>query len=164
MSRRCKLCDSTKVRCPWLSIQSGILESLWPFHSWFKFCPMYERKIPITLDCGLDLLREVTAGKWKISLLYFVGQGLHRPSQLHQRLPDATPRVLNLQLKQLLGHELLRKHTVSIRPLNVEYHLTALGESLLPLLSALGHWGDAHQDKLRRVVEQSLAAMPQEVE
>jgi DNA-binding HxlR family transcriptional regulator len=121
---------------------------------------MYERKIPLVLDCGLDLLREVTAGKWKISLLYFIGQGLRRPSQLHQRLPGATPRVLNLQLKQLLAHELLRKQTISIRPLNVEYHLTALGESLLPLLTALGHWGDAHQTQLRRVVEQSAATTP----
>jgi DNA-binding HxlR family transcriptional regulator len=121
---------------------------------------MYERKIPLVLDCGLDLLREVTAGKWKISLLYFIGQGLRRPSQLHQRLPGATPRVLNLQLKQLLVHELLRKQTISIRPLNVEYHLTALGESLLPLLTALGHWGDAHQMQLRRVVEQSAATTP----
>jgi DNA-binding HxlR family transcriptional regulator len=121
---------------------------------------MYERKIPLVLDCGLDLLREVTAGKWKISLLYFIGQGLRRPSQLHQRLPGATPRVLSLQLKQLLAHELLRKQTISIRPLNVEYHLTALGESLLPLLTALGHWGDAHQTQLRRVVEQSTATIP----
>jgi DNA-binding HxlR family transcriptional regulator len=119
---------------------------------------MYERKIPLVLDCGLDLLREVTAGKWKLSLLYFIGQGLHRPSQLHQRLPGATPRVLNLQLKQLLAHELLRKQTISARPLKVEYQLTALGESLLPLLTALGHWGDAHQKQLRRVVAQSTAA------
>jgi DNA-binding HxlR family transcriptional regulator len=40
----------------------------------------------------------------------------------------------------------------------VEYQLTALGESLLPLLTALGHWGDAHQKQLRRVVAQSTAA------
>jgi DNA-binding HxlR family transcriptional regulator len=119
---------------------------------------MYERKIPLVLDCGLNLLREVTAGKWKISLLYFIGQGLHRPSQLHQRLPGATPRVLNLQLRQLLAHELLRKRLVSERPLHVENHLTALGESLLPLLTALGHWGDEHQTQLRRVVAQSVAA------
>nr|WP_317128355.1 winged helix-turn-helix transcriptional regulator [Hymenobacter radiodurans] len=67
-------------------------------------------------DGGLDLLREVTAGKWKISLLYFIGQGLRRPSQLHQRLPGAAPRMLNLQLRQLLAHELLRKQTVSAPP------------------------------------------------
>jgi DNA-binding HxlR family transcriptional regulator len=121
---------------------------------------MYERKLPLVLDCGLDLLREVTAGKWKISLLYFIGQGLHRPSQLHQRLPGATPRVLNLQLRQLLVHELLRKQLLSERPLKVEYHLTALGESLLPLLTALGNWGDEHQLQLRRVVAQSLDLAP----
>lgn len=122
---------------------------------------MYERKIPIVFECGLDLLREVMAGKWKISLLYFIGQGLHRPSQLHQHMPGATVRVLNLQLKQLVEHELLCKQTFPGRQLKVEYHLTALGESLLPLLTALGHWGDEHQTHLRRVVEQSLAPVSQ---
>jgi hypothetical protein len=28
------------------------------------------------------------------------------------------------------------------------------------LLTALGHWGDAHQTQLRRVVEQSTATTP----
>ncbi|WP_449404372.1 winged helix-turn-helix transcriptional regulator [Hymenobacter radiodurans] len=46
------------------------------------------------------------------------------------------------------------------RPLTVEYHLTGLGESLLPLLTALGRWGDEHQAQLRRVVAQSAATAP----
>lgn len=113
---------------------------------------MYERKIPLNLDCGLDLLREVLGGKWKMSLLYFVAQGLRRPSQLHRRLPDATRRVLTLQLRQLVDHELLRKEDFSQQTRHVEYHLTPLGESLLPLLVALGEWGDTHQEQLRRVI------------
>ncbi|WP_246010521.1 winged helix-turn-helix transcriptional regulator [Hymenobacter perfusus] len=48
---------------------------------------MYEHKIVPNLDRGLDLLREVLGGKWKMGLLYFVTQGLRRPSQLHRRLP-----------------------------------------------------------------------------
>ncbi len=118
---------------------------------------MYERKIRPTLNCGLDLMHEITTGKWKVRLLYFIGKGLHRPSQLHQRLPDAVPRVLNVQLKQLVAHELLYKIDYKERLPRVEYYLTPLGESLLPLLAALGQWGDAHQEQLRRVVEQTLS-------
>ena len=33
---------------------------------------MYKRKTPIELNCGLDLVREVLNGKWKIHLLYFL--------------------------------------------------------------------------------------------
>jgi DNA-binding HxlR family transcriptional regulator len=117
---------------------------------------MYERKIPLTLDCGLDLLREVLGGKWKISLLYFVGQGLRRPSQLHKQLPDATRRVLQQQLRQLVEHDLLWKQPFPGRTLKVEYHLTELGESLLPLIHDLGQWGDTHQEHLRRVIVQRL--------
>jgi DNA-binding HxlR family transcriptional regulator len=113
---------------------------------------MYERKIPLTLDCGLDLLREVLGGKWKMSLLYFIAQDLRRPSQLHQKLPDATRRVL----RQLVEHELLWKQSFPGRTLKVEYHLTELGASLLPLIHTFGQWGDAHQEHLRRVITQRL--------
>jgi hypothetical protein len=37
----------------------------------------------------------------------------------------------------------------------VEYELTALGQTVLPLITALGKWGDDHQDHLRRVITQS---------
>jgi hypothetical protein len=40
---------------------------------------MYIRKIPIELNCGLDLVKEVLFGKWKIHLIYFISQGIKRP-------------------------------------------------------------------------------------
>ena len=70
---------------------------------------MYERKIPITLDCGLDLIGEVLYGKWKMRLLYFINEGHKRPSELQRKIPDASRRVLNMQLKELEQHELVTK-------------------------------------------------------
>jgi len=37
--------------------------------------PMYKKKTPIELNCGLDLVKEVLYGKWKIHLIYFISQG-----------------------------------------------------------------------------------------
>jgi len=62
---------------------------------------MYKRKIPIELNCGLDLVKEVLYGKWKVHLIYFISQGLKRPSELQRKIPRATRRVLNVQLNQL---------------------------------------------------------------
>jgi len=117
---------------------------------------MYERKIPFNPECGLHLLREVLLGKWKIDMLYYIAHGCHRPSQLQKKLAGATRRVVQLQLKQMETHELVTKTVFAQVPLKVEYHLTALGESLLPLIDMMGRWGDAHKPQLQRV----LTAVP----
>ncbi len=70
---------------------------------------MYERKTIPNLNCGLDLIGEVLYGKWKIRLLWFIDQGHKRPSELQRKIPDATRRVLNVQLKELEDHELVTK-------------------------------------------------------
>ena len=113
---------------------------------------MYQRKIPIELNCGLDLVREVIYGKWKIHLLYFISQGNNRPSDLQRRIPGATRRVLNVQLNEMEQHGLICKKIYAELPPKVEYTLTDLGNSVLPIVIALGNWGDEHQEELRRVI------------
>ncbi len=113
---------------------------------------MYERKIMPNLNCGLDLIGEVLYGKWKIRLLWFIDQGHKRPSELQRKIPDASRRVLNIQLKELEDHELIMKKIYPVVPPKVEYSLTAFGMSLIPIISALGQWGDQHEDRLRRVI------------
>ncbi|VTR51449.1 Uncharacterised protein [Sphingobacterium thalpophilum] len=47
---------------------------------------MYEKKIPLSLNCGLDLIGEVLYGKWKIRLLWFINEGYKRPSELRRKM------------------------------------------------------------------------------
>ena len=115
----------------------------------------YEKKIPVSLNCGLDLLAEVLYGKWKIRLLYFIYQGHIRPSELQRKIPEASRRILNLQLNALELHELVSKKIYAQLPPKVEYSLTELGESLMPVICKLGEWGDQNQDKLRAVITKS---------
>ncbi|NML20112.1 winged helix-turn-helix transcriptional regulator [Pseudoflavitalea sp. G-6-1-2] len=113
---------------------------------------MYERKTSPNLNCGLDLIGEVLYGKWKIRLLWFIDQGHKRPSELLRKIPDATRRVLNVQLKELEDHELVTKKIYPVVPPKVEYSLTEFGKTLIPVIGALGQWGDANQDRLRDVI------------
>jgi hypothetical protein len=113
---------------------------------------MYERKIIPNLNCGLDLIGEVLYGKWKIRLLWFINQGHKRPSELQRKIPDATRRVLNIQLKELEGHELVTKKIYPVVPPKVEYSLTEFGESLIPVIGVLGQWADQHEDQLRTLI------------
>lgn len=117
---------------------------------------MYERKIPLNLNCGLDLIGEVLYGKWKIRLLWFICQGYKRPSELQRKIPHASRRVLTMQLKELEGHELISKIIYPVVPPKVEYNLTEFGKTLIPVISALGEWGDKHEDRLRDVIFKQL--------
>jgi DNA-binding HxlR family transcriptional regulator len=116
---------------------------------------MYKRKIPIELNCGLDLVREVLYGKWKIHLIYFISEGIKRPGELQRKLPGATRRVLNVQLNQLEDHGIISKKIYAQLPPKVEYSLTEFGHTVLPVIAALGKWGDDHQEDLRRVIAKS---------
>jgi DNA-binding HxlR family transcriptional regulator len=113
---------------------------------------MYIKKTTPTLKCGLDLVGEVLYGKWKIRILWFIHIGNLRPSELQRKIPDVTRRVLNVQLKELEDHEMVTKKIFPVLPPKVEYRLTDFGNSLIPLISAIGLWGDENQDRLRRVI------------
>jgi len=114
---------------------------------------MKARKIPLNLNCGLDLVGEVLYGKWKIRLLWFISQGCKRPSELQRKIPDASVRVLNMQLKELQDHELISKVVYPVVPPKVEYNLTDFGKSLIPVIETIGAWGDAHEQRLRALIE-----------
>jgi DNA-binding HxlR family transcriptional regulator len=117
---------------------------------------MYERKIAPNLSCGLDLVGEVLYGKWKMRLLWFIHEGHRRPSELQRKIPDASRRVLNIQLKELEEHELVTRKIYPVVPPKVEYYLTEFGKSLIPVISTLGNWGDQNGERLRRVIAQTL--------
>ncbi|WP_343566898.1 winged helix-turn-helix transcriptional regulator [Sphingobacterium sp.] len=42
-------------------------------------------------------------------LLWFINEGYKRPSELQRKIPDASRKVLNVQLKELEEHELVSK-------------------------------------------------------
>ena len=118
---------------------------------------MYKRKIPVNLSCGLDLAKEVLLGKWKMHLLYFIGEGNKRPSELQKKIPGATRRVLNVQLNQLEDHGLVSKKIFAELPPRVEYFLTDVGKSALPVIMTLGQWGERHLDHFRDRFGKNLA-------
>ncbi len=115
---------------------------------------MYERKTPLTIDCGLHLTKEVLNGKWKPALLHAISIDIKRPSELVRVLPGATRRVLNVQLKELEMHGMVEKKTYPQLPPKVEYSLTEIGWSLMPVIDALNKWGDANRSFLETVITQ----------
>ncbi|MGE7777723.1 winged helix-turn-helix transcriptional regulator [Chitinophaga sp. NPDC101104] len=114
---------------------------------------MYEKKIPKDFSCGMAVLMEIIGGKWKSYLLFLISNGIRRPSELHRQIPTATARVLNLQLKELEFHGIIQKEIYPELPPRSEYSLTALGQSLMPVINAMDAWGSGHVGEFQQLME-----------
>ncbi len=84
--------------------------------------------------------------KWKSCILDELREAPMRPSELHKALPEATPRVLDLQLKELVDDGLVARTIYPELPPRSEYSITQLGRSLLPILDAMIAWGEANKE------------------
>lgn len=107
----------------------------------------YEKKIPVDLDCPLRLTMSLIDSKWKSCILDELRKGESmRPSEIHKRLPEAAPRVLDIQLKQKVEDGLIAKTIFPELPPRSEYTITEIGKSLLPIIDAMLKWGEDHFD------------------
>lgn len=110
----------------------------------------YQKKIPVDLNCPLRLTMSLIGSKWKSCLLDELRSGESmRPSEIHKRLPEAAPRVLDIQLKQMVEDGLVVRTIYPGLPLHSEYTITDLGRSLLPLIDAMLAWGEEHFELFR---------------
>lgn len=111
----------------------------------------YEKKIPVDLDCPLRLTMSLIESKWKSCILDELRSGdAMRPNEIHKSLPEATPRVLDIQLKELVEDGLVSKKIYAELPPRSEYTITDLGQTLLPIIDSMMQWGEQHFDLFER--------------
>ncbi|MBB5441391.1 DNA-binding HxlR family transcriptional regulator [Pedobacter sp. AK017] len=118
---------------------------------------MYEKKIPKTFTCGLTVIMEIMGGKWKSYLIYLIHTGLRRPSELQKRIKSANRRVLDLQLRELEFHHIVKRVIYPETPLKVEYFLTDFGETLLPVIGAMDSWGTDFLEEFKSLMQAKQA-------
>lgn len=111
---------------------------------------MYERKIPVNLDCPLRLTMSLIGSKWKSCILDELRDKTLRPSELHKIFPEATPRVLDLQLKELVEDGLVSKTIYPELPPRSEYAITPLGATLIPIIDAMIEWGNKNTELFQK--------------
>ena len=120
---------------------------------------MYKRKIPVDLSCPLRLTISLIDSKWKSCILDELRHASMRPSELHKALPEATPRVLDLQLKELVDDGLVTKTIYPELPPRSEYTISELGMSLIPIIDAMLKWGEQHQDIFEKKYSEQQVAL-----
>ncbi|KLT64768.1 helix-turn-helix domain-containing protein [Pedobacter sp. BMA] len=111
---------------------------------------MYQKKIPIRKECGLHIFKELLNGKWKLMLIYYISEDIKRPGAL-QKTIAADRRVMTKQLNELVLHGFVEKISFDTKIPKVEYRLTPLGNSLLPLIISIEQWGENNRAVLEGV-------------
>lgn len=83
-------------------------------------------------------LQSVIGGKWKILILWYIYfYKVQRFGELRRRLDGITQSTLTKQLRELEEDGFLHREVYKEIPPKVEYALTALGESFIPVLQTM---------------------------
>ncbi|MBB1251170.1 helix-turn-helix domain-containing protein [Rhizobium sp. G21] len=94
--------------------------------------------------CSVEAAIALIDGKWKSVILFHLMSGTLRFNALRRHIPGVTQRMLTNQLRELEEDGLIIRTVYAVVPPKVEYSLSPLGESMIPILTALKAWGDAN--------------------
>ncbi len=91
--------------------------------------------------CTVAVTLEIIGGKWKSLILWHLSFKTLRFSQLQRRLGKVTQKMLTQQLRELESDGLVHRQVYAEVPPRVEYSLTELGQSVVPILEQMCQWG-----------------------
>ncbi|MEV0249588.1 helix-turn-helix domain-containing protein [Nocardia sp. NPDC050712] len=98
--------------------------------------------------CGMTVAIDVVGGKWKLHMMWVLGDGPKRFGEIRRLLDGVSEKVLAENLRQLESYGVLHREVFPEVPPRVEYSLTPLGETLRVALLPLETWGDQNRREL----------------
>lgn len=108
--------------------------------------------------CTVEVTLQIIGGKWKSVLLWHLSHKTLRFSQLQRRLPDCTQKMLTQQLRELEADGMIHRQVYAEVPPRVEYSLTPLGGSVVPILGMMCDWGKVFLAAQQGEVQEQAAA------
>lgn len=100
-------------------------------------------------NCPVRDVLDKLSGKWSVLLLLELSDGAKRFGALRRAIPDISQRMLTQTLRDLERDGFISRTVFPTKPPSVEYALTELGQSLMPLISNIVQWADRHHGKIR---------------
>lgn len=91
--------------------------------------------------CPVETTLDLIGGKYKALILWHLAEGTLRYNELQRAVSAATPRILTNQLREMENQKLIIRTVYPVVPPKVEYSMTELGRSLMPILTAMRDWG-----------------------
>ena len=102
-------------------------------------------------SCPTRQVMSTIGDKWSALLVNALADGPRRHGELARTVAGVSQKMLTQTLRTLERDGLVTRSITPTVPVRVDYELTELGQSLVPVLQQLKHWSETH-------IEQVLAA------
>ena len=94
----------------------------------------------------------IIGGKWSLMVICSLSAGPVRTLMLKRRIGGISQKMLTQTLRELVRHGLIERIDHGEVPPRVDYRLTALGQSLGPVVKEMEHWITRHYPRMRKAV------------
>ena len=97
-------------------------------------------------DCPVETTFELMGDKWKVRNILDLLTGTKRFGELKKSVKGISQKVLTTNLRSLEDDGILTRKVYKEVPPRVEYTLTDVGYSLMPVLNAMAGWGTDYKE------------------
>ena len=102
-------------------------------------------------SCPIRNVLSHFSGKWSLLILCILAENkVTRFNTISKAIPDISSKVLSDTLKGLERDGLIMRHQYAEIPPRVEYSLTDMGSSLMPIIGNLINWALMNFDNFKR--------------
>jgi DNA-binding HxlR family transcriptional regulator len=112
---------------------------------------MASAKSAMSCGCPVTAFQKMISGKYKLRILWDLQDGPLRYGEIRTGLlrgavgtREIAPRVLSRELKILAQSGLIDRKDYGVVPPKVEYRLTRMGQSFIPVIDSIRKWGTRH--------------------
>jgi len=108
--------------------------------------------------CAIHTAQQLIGGKWTLIVVWHLRSGRLRFGEIERAIGDISQKALTDALKHLEGAGLITRTVFAEVPPRVEYALTPLGRTLLPIVEAIETWTERHQAELTSGADRPVVA------
>jgi DNA-binding HxlR family transcriptional regulator len=98
--------------------------------------------------CPSRQVLSTISDKWVCLVVNALSEGPLRYSELSTRIAGVSQKMLTQTLRLLARDGLVTRTVTPSVPVRVDYELTPLGESLVPVIRAIKAWAESHIDEI----------------
>lgn len=91
-------------------------------------------------DCFNRHILDIVVNRWTSLIFYALSSGTKRYNQLQRMIEGISQTMLTSTLRKLERNGLVHREIYPVIPPKVEYSLTPLGETLIPIFKQIYQW------------------------
>lgn len=110
-------------------------------------------------NCPVGTTLDLIGGKYKALILWHLTDTTLRFGELRKLIPQATPKMLTQQLRELEEAGIVVRMVYPVVPPKVEYSLSDLGKSMKPILDTMFNWGEGYLHSTGRETNCSMSTV-----